>query len=185
MDEAEFKKYLPTMLKEISEDPQVVLLLEQGYYLYREGKGNYVELKYGTKHDAPKAIEKYVRARVILENLFMDWFPLESVNDKFLEIDWAIEQEYYSTMKVKKDFKSIAQKFLTEDTSFSDKELKKIFSLFNEIIVNDPITSNTLYSHTDEEEKRIIEEYKNNIGDRNSIGSRVHQYIESLKKSTP
>ena len=183
MDKIAFERYLQTMLMEISEDPKIILLLEHGYSVYREGKSNYVKSKYGSKHDAPKAIEKYVRARATLENLLMDWYPLEVVNDKFLEIDWAIQQEYCSTTKVKKELEDMTKKFLREDYPFSDKKLKKIFSLFNEIIMHDPIALTTLYPYDDEEEIQLIKKYKDNIGDRKTTGSRVHQYIEELKKS--
>lgn len=184
MDKIKFEKYLSSMLMSISKDPKIILLLEYGYTLYREGRSNYVELKYGSKHDAVKAIEKYVRARAILENLLMNWYPLETVNDKFSEIDWAIQQEYHSTMKVKKELWGMAKKFLTEEYPFTDNELKKIFSLYNEIIAHDPIALNSIYPYNDKEEQRLIQEYKNNIGDKNTIGSRVYQYIKELKKST-
>ncbi len=175
MNKEKFTDYFLNMFKELYLDTAIILILTAGYEVYREGKSVFVKRKYLPNKRPEKTIKKYVRARMLLDNLLVDYYPIESVDNLLSDIDWAIQQKFSTLGKVEKEFSRIAKKFLQEEYPFTDKEIVKIFSIYNEIIKHDTTLKATL--PMSEEEDKLIEEYKHNIENRTS------EYIQNLQNN--
>ena len=103
MDKHKFDDYFNNMFSEIYTDKKTILALKYCYELYREGRSTYVTYKYSSKKDAKKMIEPYVRARMLIENLMIDIYPLEIVDEKLSDIDYAITHTYFTKDELKKN----------------------------------------------------------------------------------
>ena len=171
----QFTDYFSNMVKELYSDDIIILLLKHGYEIYREGRSAYVKEKYPAKKRPEKMIAKYVRARMLLDNLLVEYYPIERIDDLLSDIDWAIQQKYFTLGKAKKEYTRIAKEFLQGEYPFSDKEIVKIFSKYNEIIEHDDMANNILSIPNEEEE--AIEVYQCNV----NMEKRISMYLEDLK----
>ncbi len=177
MNGQEFEDYFSNMIKGLYTDDTIILILKYGYEIYREGRTNFVKERYPPNKRPEKTISKYVRARMLLDNLLMECYPIEKVDELLSPIDWAIQQKYSTFGKVKKEYTRIAKEFLQKEYPFSDKDIVKIFGIYNEIIVHDDVALNTL--SIQDEEMEFIDEYQDSV----NMKKRIDLYIKDLKNS--
>jgi len=172
MNSNEFSRYLTSMLSSFADDENILDTLKIGYSLYVLGRGQYVKDRYIEKNDPKSMITTYVRARMLLENLFIEFGAIEIVDEEFTVIDEYIKKKYLTHGAMVKISNAETKEYLKKEHNFTDTKIKEIFKVYNEIFQRDPILQSTLAIDTEEE--LMINEY---IDD---IKNRTEQYINNL-----